>query len=93
MTSAGKRQSKRAKRATKKADEAKVQAMEQALVDGSAAPASADDFDRLLLGSPNNSYIWVQYAAFYLQVFHRRRFCYFNRFFCLAAHCFFAMVH
>lgn len=31
-------------------------------------PTSAAEFDRLLLGSPNSSYLWVQYIAFYTQL-------------------------
>lgn len=30
-------------------------------------PESADDFDRLVLSSPNSSILWVQYMAFHLQ--------------------------
>ena len=32
------------------------------------APESNFDFERLLLGSPNSSYLWVQYIAFQLQI-------------------------
>ena len=64
----GRRLTKRAKRAAKKAEEEAVRQTEQALAEGGGVPTSADGFDRLLLGSPHNSYIWVQYAAFYLQV-------------------------
>lgn len=32
------------------------------------APESNSDFERLLLGSPNSSYLWVQYMAFQLQL-------------------------
>ncbi|KAM5530726.1 hypothetical protein V8D89_015586 [Ganoderma adspersum] len=31
-------------------------------------PESNSDFERLLLGSPNSSYLWVQYIAFQLQI-------------------------
>jgi rRNA biogenesis protein RRP5 len=34
----------------------------------SRAPESSADFDRLLLGSPNSSYLWVQYMSFQLQL-------------------------
>lgn len=27
---------------------------------------SAEDFDRLVLGSPNSSIVWIQYMAFHL---------------------------
>lgn len=62
------RVSKRAKRAAKRAEEQTVRLSEQAMVDGGGVPTSADGFDRLLMGSPHSSYIWVQYAAFFLQV-------------------------
>ena len=39
---------------------------ELALLDKDRGPESAEDFDRLLLGSPNNSMLWIQYMAFYL---------------------------
>jgi rRNA biogenesis protein RRP5 len=32
------------------------------------APESNSDFERLLLGSPNSSYLWVQYMSFQLQL-------------------------
>ncbi|KAI6031571.1 hypothetical protein BKA83DRAFT_4202404 [Pisolithus microcarpus] len=31
-------------------------------------PESSADFERLLLGSPNSSYMWIQYMSFYLQM-------------------------
>ena len=34
----------------------------------SRAPESNSDFERLLLGSPNSSYLWVQYMSFQLQI-------------------------
>lgn len=30
------------------------------------APTSVADFERLLLGSPNSSYLWIQYIAFFV---------------------------
>lgn len=32
------------------------------------APESTADFERLLLGSPNSSYLWIQYMSFHLQM-------------------------
>lgn len=32
------------------------------------APESNSDFERLLLGSPNSSYLWIQYMSFQLQI-------------------------
>ena len=34
----------------------------------SRAPESSSDFERLLLGSPNSSYLWIQYMSFQLQL-------------------------
>ncbi|KAJ4484909.1 hypothetical protein C8J55DRAFT_32010 [Lentinula edodes] len=34
----------------------------------SKAPGSNADFERLLLGSPNSSYLWIQYMSFQLQL-------------------------
>ncbi|KAJ3882712.1 hypothetical protein F5051DRAFT_393458 [Lentinula edodes] len=34
----------------------------------SKAPESSADFERLLLGSPNSSYLWIQYMSFQLQL-------------------------
>ena len=31
-------------------------------------PESSNDFERLLLGSPNSSYLWIQYMSFQLQL-------------------------
>lgn len=41
--------------------------LEDALMDPGRQPESADDFDRLVLSSPNSSILWVQYMAFHLQ--------------------------
>lgn len=30
------------------------------------APTSLADFERLLLGSPNSSYVWIQFIAYYV---------------------------
>lgn len=42
----------------------------KAVVEGptsaSSAPTSIADFERLLLGSPNSSYLWIQYIAFFV---------------------------
>lgn len=41
--------------------------IEEALMDPGRQPESADDFDRLVLSSPNSSILWLQYMAFHLQ--------------------------
>jgi rRNA biogenesis protein RRP5 len=58
--------SKRAKKRAREEHEAAVHAAEQAKL-GENTPASADDFERLLLGSPSSSYVWIRYMSFYLQ--------------------------
>jgi hypothetical protein len=34
----------------------------------SKTPESSSDFERVLLGSPNSSYLWIQYMSFQLQL-------------------------
>ena len=41
-------------------------AREEAERAGGSGPQSADDFDRLLLSSPNSSYLHIQYIAFHV---------------------------
>lgn len=60
------KKTKRQKRAEKKAEEEYLYQTELALLDKDRGPESAEDFDRLLLGSPNSSMLWIQYMAFYL---------------------------
>lgn len=36
-------------------------------MDPGRQPQSADDFDRLVLSSPDSSILWLQYMAFHLQ--------------------------
>ena len=39
---------------------------EQSLLDQNRLPETADDFDRLVVSSPNNSVVWLQYMAYHL---------------------------
>jgi rRNA biogenesis protein RRP5 len=55
-----KKKSKRAKRMAKRAEEEEITAKEQDMLDNADTPESAAAFDRLLLGEPNNSYLWVK---------------------------------
>ncbi|XP_063228605.1 protein RRP5 homolog isoform X2 [Bacillus rossius redtenbacheri] len=48
-------------------EEARIRDIEMKLMSDSANPQTADDFDRLVLASPNNSALWIQYMAFHLQ--------------------------
>jgi len=68
--------SSRARQAKRQQQEATVAAMEEARLRDDALPSSADDFERLLMGSPHSSYLYVQYMAFELartQVDHARQ--------------------
>ena len=47
--------------------EKELSRIEEALMDPGRQPESADDFDRLVLSSPNSSILWLQYMAFHLQ--------------------------
>ena len=39
---------------------------EQSLLDQDRLPETAEDFDRAVLSSPNNSVVWLQYMAYHL---------------------------
>lgn len=68
LTAAERRDKGRQRRAEAAAEERALAALEAGLVDGArAAPQSADDFDRLLLASPNSSILWLQYMAMHLE--------------------------
>lgn len=62
------KKSRRAKRKARKEKEQEVARREEELLDPNRSPETADDFERLILGSPSSSYIWVKYMAFHLQL-------------------------
>ncbi|XP_015722403.1 protein RRP5 homolog isoform X3 [Coturnix japonica] len=62
-----KKQTKKEKELEKQQKEKELCKLEAALMDPSRQPQSADDFDRLVLSSPNSSILWLQYMAFHLQ--------------------------
>uniref|UniRef100_A0A8C4TSZ3 Protein RRP5 homolog n=1 Tax=Falco tinnunculus TaxID=100819 RepID=A0A8C4TSZ3_FALTI len=62
-----KKQTKKEKELEKQKKEKELCKLEAALMDPSRQPQSADDFDRLVLSSPNSSIVWLQYMAFHLQ--------------------------
>ncbi|XP_062503604.1 protein RRP5 homolog isoform X2 [Corticium candelabrum] len=64
----GRKKTKRQKRADKRQDEKKVYQTEQSLLQHGVIPETPDDFDRLLLSSPNSSVLWLQYMAYYLHL-------------------------
>lgn len=47
-----------------KRKEAEVAALEQRRMDGDALPQSVDDYEKLIMSSPQSSFVWVQYMAF-----------------------------
>nr|XP_020644591.1 protein RRP5 homolog isoform X2 [Pogona vitticeps] len=62
-----KKQSKKKKELEKQKAEKELSKLEAALMDPSRQPETADDFDRLVLGNPDSSILWLQYMAFHLQ--------------------------
>lgn len=64
---ATKKKSKKERELEKQKAEKELSRIEQALMDPGRQPESADDFDRLVLSSPNSSILWLQYMAFHLQ--------------------------
>ncbi|NWV74518.1 RRP5 protein, partial [Dasyornis broadbenti] len=62
-----KKQTKKEKELEKQKKEKELCKVEASLMDPSRQPQTADDFDRLVLGSPNSSILWLQYMAFHLQ--------------------------
>lgn len=61
------KKSKKERLLEKQKAEKELSRIEEALMDPGRQPESADDFDRLLLSSPNSSILWLQYMAFHLQ--------------------------
>jgi hypothetical protein len=41
---------------------------ELARLSGSAAPQTPADFERLVLASPNSSFVWIKYMAHHIQL-------------------------
>ncbi|GBF92560.1 hypothetical protein Rsub_05174 [Raphidocelis subcapitata] len=61
--------SKAAKRRAKSEREAAIAAAEAArAAGGGAEPGSEADFERLLVGSPGSSYLWIRYMAFLISL-------------------------
>ncbi|MCO5547403.1 hypothetical protein L7F22_000851 [Adiantum nelumboides] len=59
---------KRLKRRIKNLREAAIQEAEQKRLNGDEAPESSEDFEKLVHGSPNSSFIWIKYMAFLLSL-------------------------
>lgn len=60
--------SKREKKKLREAAEREIRIREEALANDPDAPETAEDFERLLLGNPNTSVIWIRYMAFCVQL-------------------------
>lgn len=58
---------KRAKKAQQAAEEEELAAKEEELL-AEALPKTADDYEKLLLASPNSSFLWIKYMAFQLSI-------------------------
>ncbi|XP_070539661.1 protein RRP5 homolog [Ptychodera flava] len=60
------KKTKKEKLQEKKEMEAYLYRTENAMMDPDRAPETVDDFDRLVVGSPDSSIVWIQYMAFHL---------------------------
>lgn len=59
--------SKKEKKALDRLEAEEIAKAEQRVLDGEEAePESAEEFDRLVLASPNSSLCWIKYMAFYM---------------------------
>ncbi|XP_013924129.1 PREDICTED: protein RRP5 homolog isoform X1 [Thamnophis sirtalis] len=65
--SMAKKQTKKKQELEKQKAEKELSKLEAALMDPKRQPQTADDFDRLVLGSPDSSILWLQFMAFHLQ--------------------------
>lgn len=50
-----------------RAEEARLREIERSFANDAIVPTSVDQFDRLVMGEPNSSRIWIQYMVFHLQ--------------------------
>ncbi|KAG2446158.1 hypothetical protein HXX76_000753 [Chlamydomonas incerta] len=63
---AGKGLSKAAKKRLKDQHERDIREAELARLSGNAAPQTPADFERLVLASPNSSFVWIKYMAHHI---------------------------
>ena len=57
---------RRAKAALKRSAQQEIEQRELAMSDPNAAPTLPADYERLLLASPNSSYLWLRYMAYHV---------------------------
>jgi len=60
--------SKRAKKLAKQREEEKISRKEDEMMEGDKPPETIADFERLLVASPNDSFLWIKYMAFLLSL-------------------------
>lgn len=60
--------SKRSKKTEKQKEEEETRAKEEALLDDSQLPETIADFEKLIVTSPNSSFVWIKYVAFLLSI-------------------------
>jgi hypothetical protein len=59
---------KRRRKKEKERQEQMVKEKEAKLLDAKHAPETAEEFERLVMSSPNSSFIWIKYMAFHLEL-------------------------
>lgn len=59
---------KREMKRQREADETAIRLREESLAKNPDAPETAEDFERLLVGEPNSSVLWIRYMAFCLSL-------------------------
>lgn len=59
---------KRRRKKEKERQEQLVKEKEAKLLDAKHAPETAEEFERLVMSSPNSSFIWIKYMAFHLEL-------------------------
>jgi rRNA biogenesis protein RRP5 len=60
--------SSRQKARSRRLEEAAIVAQEEALLGGKAIPETVNDFERLVVSSPNSSFAWIKYMAYQLSL-------------------------
>ena len=60
--------SKKAKKLAKQNEEQRISMKESELLEGDKAPETIADYERLIVASPNDSYLWIKYMAFLLSM-------------------------
>lgn len=67
-TPAERRRHRRAAKAMRRLQAEAITRAENSLLDPDREPATAEDYDRLVLSTPRNSFAWVKYMAFHLSL-------------------------